>query len=66
MISSPCKNCEKRNYPKDSCLKECKLLQAIQDFQVSKEKGSSSPAIDYTEETRFKVLHPMTGTFLSY
>lgn len=58
MISSPCKNCPKRNQPKDKCLKECRLLQAIQDIHISiKEDGEDwfTPAIDYAEEGRFSI-----------
>jgi ribosomal protein S26 len=50
MISSPCKNCSKRNLPKEKCVKECKLLQAIQDMELTTEKLNDGSSIDYTEE----------------
>ena len=55
MISSPCTNCLKRNQPKETCAKDCEILQAIQIYQVSIEKGCIIPAIDYAEEGRFCV-----------
>lgn len=33
MISSPCKNCEKRHMPKDICMKGCEKIAAIQQSQ---------------------------------
>lgn len=50
MISSPCKNCIRENLPKDTCAKNCKLLKAIQDIEVSSEKWTDGSGIDYTEE----------------
>jgi hypothetical protein len=50
MISSPCKNCPRKNLPKEDCAKNCKLLKAIQDIHVSTEKWNVGSGIDYTEE----------------
>jgi len=50
MISSPCKNCSRKNLPKDDCAKDCELLQAIQHTQISAEQGCVSSGMDYTEE----------------
>ena len=50
MISSPCKNCTRKNLPKDTCAKNCKLLNAIQDIEISSEKWKDGSGIDYTEE----------------
>lgn len=50
MISSPCKNCSRKNQPKDMCAKNCKLLNALQDIEVSSEKWNDGSGIDYTEE----------------
>jgi hypothetical protein len=50
MISSPCKNCARKNLPKDMCAKNCKLLNALQDIEVSSEKWNDGSGIDYTEE----------------
>jgi hypothetical protein len=55
MISSPCKNCPRKDLPKENCAKDCKLLQMIQDVQISSEKSSFSMGIDYTEEYRYTI-----------
>jgi len=58
MILSPCRNCPKRNQPKDKCAKNCALIQKLQDIQVSfkqKVETDISPAIDYAEEGRFSI-----------
>ena len=55
MISSPCKNCQRKDLPKEDCVKDCQILQSIQDIQLSTEKGLVSPGIDYTEENRYSV-----------
>ncbi len=61
MISSPCKNCSRKNQPKDSCIKNCKLLQAIQDIQISATKSFDSSGIDYTEENRYAIPKAIIG-----
>jgi len=33
MISSPCKTCSKRQMAKDSCVRTCELIKAIQLHQ---------------------------------
>jgi len=33
MISSPCKTCIKRDYPKDLCLETCDKIRGIQSLQ---------------------------------
>jgi len=50
MISSPCKNCPRKDLPKEDCAKNCKLLKAVQDIHVSAEKWNVGRGIDYTEE----------------
>jgi len=55
MISSPCKNCPRKDLPKENCSKDCKLLQMIQDIQISSEKISFSMGIDYTEEYGYTI-----------
>jgi hypothetical protein len=60
MISSPCKNCLRKNLPKDNCIKDCKLLQAIQDIQISAKKSFDSSGIDYTEENRYTIPTSIT------
>jgi len=65
MISSPCKNCHRKNLPKDDCSKKCELLQAIQDIQVSARKSISFSGIDYTEESRYSIPFSLTKTSVS-
>lgn len=60
MISSPCKNCHRKNLPKDECSKNCELLHAIQDIQVITKKSDRLSGIDYSEESRYAV--PMSLT----
>ena len=59
MISSPCKNCTRKNLSKESCIKDCKLLNAIQDSALS-EKFHDGNAIDYTEEYSCHILPTLT------
>lgn len=33
MMSSPCRNCDKRHLPKDKCMKDCKKIAAFQQSQ---------------------------------
>jgi hypothetical protein len=49
----PCKLFSGKNLPKEKCLKDCVLLQAIQDIQSSAEKSDVACGIDYTEENRY-------------
>jgi hypothetical protein len=61
MISSPCKTCPRKYYPKDECLKDCKLLQEIQDIQIATHDSTAYTAIDYTEDNRFSIVLPLVG-----
>jgi hypothetical protein len=65
MISSPCRNCHKKNLPKDECSKKCELLQAIQNIQISARKSISLSGIDYTEESRYSIPLSLTKTSVS-
>lgn len=58
MICSPCKNCSRKNLPKDDCAKNCELLQAIQLIQISAEQNRVSSGIDDTEE--YSYIIPVT------
>ena len=62
MISSPCKNCHRKHLPKDECSKNCELLRAIQDIQVTSKKCGSLSGIDYSEESRYTVPRSLTKT----
>jgi len=53
MISSPCENCQRKNQPKESCVDDCEILNAVQLYLVSKGNDFSISAIDYSEEGRF-------------
>jgi hypothetical protein len=61
MISSPCKNCYKKDYPKDECLKDCRMLQELQDIQIAKAESTAYTAIDYSEDNRFSIVLPLAG-----
>jgi hypothetical protein len=63
MISSPCKNCARKNLSKKNCIKDCNLLNAIQDSALS-ENFNDGSAIDYTEEYSWHM--PLTLTTDSY
>lgn len=52
MISSPCRNCSKKNMPKDICSKDCKKIQDIQEFQVSSKEEVNSYILDYNDGNR--------------
>jgi hypothetical protein len=55
MICSPCKDCPRKNLPKDKCVKKCKLLEAIQEMNSSSEKLNDGCGIDYTEEYGYNI-----------
>ena len=55
MISSPCLNCNRKDEPKDECVKDCNTLHEIQEYQASLEEVNILSAINYGEETRFSI-----------
>ena len=55
MICSPCKECPRKNLPKDKCVKECKLLAALQEMNSSSEKQNDGCGIDYSEEYGYDI-----------
>jgi hypothetical protein len=65
MISSPCKNCPKRDLPKKDCAKDCQLLNAIQDLQMVAEQGCVSSRSDYTEDIGYSIPQSLRRTSLS-
>ena len=65
MISSPCKDCPRKNMPKENCVKDCQLLQAVQDFQIISERSSALNGIDYTAENRYTLLISLTDISVS-
>ena len=48
MISSPCKNCENKNLPKEICSVNCQILKELQNLQRSVANEFFTPAIDYS------------------
>jgi hypothetical protein len=65
MISSPCKNCPKRDLPKKDCAKNCQLLNAIQDLQMAAEQGCVSSRRDYTEDIGYSIPRSLRKTSMS-
>jgi hypothetical protein len=57
MIASPCKNCPKRNEPKENCINDCELLKAVQDIQYTSKEDFGIPGIDYAAVDRFTFGH---------
>lgn len=66
MISSPCKTCERRHYPKDECLKACKILHQVQEFHLINARSICYSAIDCTEESRYHIKSPSTAMVSPY
>ena len=60
MICSPCKNCPKKNLPKDKCVKNCQVLIAIQEMDSSSEQVYEGCGIDYTEEYGYNMPESLT------
>ena len=65
MISSPCKNCPKKDLPKKDCTKDCQLLKEIQNFQIAAEQGCVSSRLDYTEDIQYSVPNSLRKTSIS-
>jgi len=55
MISSPCRNCEKRHLSKDECLETCEKLAQIRNMQFSRREVNFCHAIDYADDNRFLI-----------
>lgn len=66
MISSPCKTCIKSKQHKDNCYKDCALIQAIQDIEVSANRCSPASGIDCSEENRFAVHLSTTNSLTQF
>jgi len=65
MISSPCKNCPRRDLPKKDCIKDCQLLNAIQDLQMVTEESGASSRLDYTEGIGYDIPSSIRKTSIS-
>ena len=57
MISSPCRNCEKRDLSKDDCIDSCQKLAEIRRMQFSRREISICQAVDYADDNRFLIGH---------
>lgn len=57
MISSPCRNCEKKYMSKDECVGTCRQLEEIRRLQFSRRDISECRAMDYNDDNRFLVGH---------
>ena len=57
MISSPCRNCEKKDQSKDECVTTCRQLEQIRRIQFHNRDINISHAIDYAGDNRFLVGH---------
>jgi hypothetical protein len=62
MISSPCKECRKKNSPKDQCLKTCSKIREIQAMQQSINERDVCTTIDFSDTTLFYMeFQPVSG-----
>lgn len=57
MISSPCKSCQKKNYPKDLCVESCEKIKAIQLLQHIM-PASPYASIDSSDSSRYRLAVP--------
>jgi hypothetical protein len=62
MICSPCKDCPRKNLPKQKCVKDCQILKAIQEMDSSAEKLNDGYGIDYTEEYGYHIPSSLTSS----
>jgi hypothetical protein len=66
MICSPCKNCHRKDLPKEKCVNDCQILNAIQEMDSSFENLNEGCGIDYTEEYGYHISpsHLCADSFL--
>jgi len=62
MICSPCKDCPKKDVPKQMCIIECKMIEAVQQMDLSLEKSNEGCGIDYTEAYDYNVQASTTSS----
>lgn len=58
MISSPCKTCSNREFPKDLCLDACKKIQGVQDLLLVM-PGQEYSAVDSADSDRYRISMPI-------
>ena len=61
MIASPCKNCSRKNLPKEKCIRTCQILKTIQEMNSSDEQLNDGCGIDYTEEYGYNFPPSLTS-----
>jgi len=66
MISSPCKTCRRHDQPKEDCYKDCALLQAIQNVQLSAKKDLLGSGADCSEENGMTIDHSTAKRLLLF
>jgi hypothetical protein len=66
MISSPCKTCHRYDQPKEDCYKDCELLQAIQNIQLSAKEDLLESGADCSEENRLAIDHSTAKRLLPF
>lgn len=49
MTKSPCKNCSRKDLPKEDCAADCRLLGAIQNVEIETKTSCVHSRQDYTE-----------------
>jgi hypothetical protein len=64
MICSPCKDCPRKNLPKEKCVKDCQILKTIQEINSSSEELNDGCGIDYSEEYGYNI--PLARTSISF
>ena len=57
MISSPCKTCSNREFPKDLCLDACKKIKGVQDLLLIM-PGREYAAVDSADANRYRIAMP--------
>jgi hypothetical protein len=61
MIASPCKNCPRENLPKEKCIRNCRILKAIQEMNSSDDTPNDGCGIDYAEEYAYNFPPSLTS-----
>ena len=55
MISSPCKDCPKRDEEKEDCLENCELIKGVQRIIIGQGEIVSA-SLDQSDTLRLKIL----------
>jgi hypothetical protein len=66
MILSPCTECQNKDLPKDRCMQTCEKIQRLQRLHQMGRNDSVDVAIDYGEESRFRILSPFARSSVPY